>query len=74
MVLHVDSDTAYLVFLNVKSRVAGHFLSLTPPKHPLKPSPTSNGPILTECCTLQNVVAKAETGGIFHNAQTCLPL
>jgi hypothetical protein len=78
MVLHVDSDAAYLVLPNAKSRIAGHyFLSSTPPKHPLKPSPQPNGPILTECRTLRNVVAsaaEAETGGLFHNAQTTLPI
>jgi hypothetical protein len=78
MVLHVDSDAAYLVLPNAKSRIAGHYyLSATPPKPPLKPSPPLNGPILTECRTLRNVVAsaaEAETGGLFHNAQTCLPI
>jgi hypothetical protein len=78
MILHADSDAAYLVLPNAKSRIAGHFyLSATPPDLPLKPTPPPNGPILTECRTLRNVVAsaaEAETGGLFHNAQTCIPI
>jgi hypothetical protein len=39
MVLHVDSDAAYLVLPNAKSRIAGHYyLSAMPLKAPLKPS------------------------------------
>jgi len=39
MVLHVDSDAAYIVLPNARSRYAGHFfLGDTPPPPPTKPS------------------------------------
>lgn len=78
MQLHVDSDAAYLVLPKARSRGAGHFYlsnrtisgvtTLTPPK---------NGPILTECVTLRNVMtyaAEAETGTLHHNAIADVPL
>jgi hypothetical protein len=78
MILHDDSNAAYLVLPNAKSHITGQFyLSTTPPPLPLKPSPPSNSPILTECRTFCNVVAsaaEAETDGLFHNAQTCIPI
>ena len=70
MKLHVETDAAYLVLPNVRSRVAGHFyLSAFPTPNKKYPG-NSNAPILTECYTLKNVVssaAEAECGGIFHN-------
>ena len=75
MCLHVDSDAAYLVLPKARSRLAGnYFLSDLPkPNTLIRP----NGPILTECKTIQTVVAsaaEAKTYGIFHNAQTALPI
>ena len=50
MVLHVDSDAAYLVLPQARSRFAGHFfLSSKLPPPPLKASPPPNNPIHTEC-------------------------
>ena len=70
MKLAVDSDAAYLVLPNAKSRVAGHFYLEAKP-FPNKAYPGKhNAPLLTECYTLKNVVssaAEAECGGIFHN-------
>ena len=70
MTLKVDSDAAYLVLPNAKSRVAGHFYLEANPQ-PNKAYPGKhNAPLLTECYTLKNVVssaAEAECGGIFHN-------
>ena len=70
MKLQVESDAAYLVLPNAKSRVAGHLYLLafhTPNKtYPQK----YNAPIHTECNTLKNIVSSAaevECGGIFHN-------
>ena len=74
MILNVDSDAAYLVQPQAKSRIAGYFhLSNlpTPTQHP-----TVNGAILIECKTLRHVVAsaaEAETAGVFHNAQMAIP-
>ena len=65
MLLHVDSDAAYLVVEGAKSRIAGHyFLS--------SKNPTHNGPLHTLCRLLKTVVAsaaEAETVGLFQNAQ-----
>ena len=76
MILHVDSDAVYLVHDGARSRIAGHYiLSSYPPPAPQIPRKAPNASILIECKTLRNVVAsaaEAETGGLFHNAQTIL--
>ena len=76
--LHIDSDAAYLVQPQASSRVAGHFyLSDKIPLETPTPNPTPNGPILTECCTVRNIIslaAVAETIGIFHNANVAVPI
>ena len=75
MILHIDSDAAYLVLPKARSRIAG-FYQLS--DHPSKTkNPTRNLPILIECKTLRHVVAsaaEAEVAGIFHNAQTAIPI
>jgi hypothetical protein len=68
MILHIDTDAAYLVMPNAKSRIAGYYYLSTDTTNP-----PHNGPILVLCKTLQHVVAsaaEAETAGIFFNAQT----
>ena len=76
MCLSLDSDAAYLVQPQARSRYAGYFfLSNRSPPLPLKPQSKFNGPILVECKTLRGVVssaAEAETGGVFHNGQTAI--
>ena len=75
MMLQVDSDAAYLVQPQAKSRIAGYFQLNNLPKS--TPHPTVNGAILVECKTLRHVVAsaaEAETAGVFHNAQTAIPI
>ena len=77
MILHVDSDTAYLVQDRAHRRIAGHYiLSSHPTLAPQIPHKTPNAPILVKCKTLQHVVAltaEAENGGgLFNNAQTIL--
>ena len=75
MALHVDTDAAYLAMPNARSRIVGHYYLSDHPETTKSPKP--NGPILTECRTLQHVVAsaaEAETAGIFHNARTALPI
>jgi len=78
MVLHIDSDAAYLVMPGTKSRIAGHFfLSNRPPMALSKVTPLPNGAILTKYRTLRHVVAsaaEAETSGIFLNAQVAIPI
>ena len=71
MILAGESDAAYLVMPNAKSRIAGYF-HLT--NQDLK---LLNGAILVECQTLKHVVgsaAEAETGGLFYNAQQAVVL
>jgi len=72
MILHVDSDAAYLILQGAKSRIAGYFfLSDKIPPPPTIPNPRLNGPILVECKLLRHVVAssaEAETAGLFFNA------
>ena len=75
MVLHVDSDAAYLVLPEARSRMASHYFLSSDPTVTRTVLP--NGPILTECCTIKHVVAssaEAETSALFHNAQTALPI
>ena len=73
MVLHVDSDPAYLTMPEARSYYAEHFyLSDWPSPNPMKPNPKGNGPIHTECKTIRNVVSsavEAETCGTFNNGK-----
>ena len=70
-------DAAYLVLLKARSRITGHFYlsDHPPPTDTLKPK--LNGPILTVCQTLKNVMdsaAEAERGGMFLNGQNMVPI
>ena len=69
----MDSDAAYLVQNQARSRIAGYYiLSTYPSPAPSIPKPAPNVPILIECKTLRTVVAsaaEAEAGGLFHNGQ-----
>ena len=70
MILHVDSDAAYLVLPRAHSRLAGHFFLSDSPS--LTRTVPLNGTILKECKTIHHVVssaAEAEITGLFHNAQ-----
>ena len=72
MILHVDSDAAYLVAPNAKSRIAGYYYLGDRPE---KKSNKINGAVLVECRYLKHVVAsaaEAETGGLFHNCQNAI--
>jgi hypothetical protein len=71
MQLQVDSDDAYLVLPQAKSRYAGFFYLGTP--HSTKGK--LNGAILVPCKSIRSVVAsaaEAETGGLFHNGQEAI--
>ena len=75
MILHADSDAAYLVMPKARSRIAGYFYMSDHPNIIFPPK--LNAPVLVECKTLRHVVAsaaEAETGGLFYNAQTVLPI
>ena len=73
MQLTIDSDAAYLIAPQARSRIAGYYQLNT--GHPTATS--TNGAIHIECKTLRHVVAssaEAETAGVFHNAQIAIPL
>ena len=60
IVLHVDSDDAYIVFPNVCSHTVGHlFLRIFPPPKPSKLNPKQNGSILSEVKAINNIVSSA---------------
>ena len=76
MCLHIDTDAAYLVAPNSKSRVAGYFYLSDNPST-LKSTPTFNAAIHVECRLLRHIVssaAEAETAGIFTNCQAAIPI
>ena len=77
MILHVDSDAAYLVLPNAKSRYAGYFyLSDMPPAHG-DPNPKLNAPIHINCRIFRNTLSSSsecETGGVFFNCQEAIPI
>ena len=73
MILYIESDAAYLVLPQARSRVASilYLGNATTGRPPL------NGAIQVICKTLQYVVssvAKAETGGIFIGGQQAVPI
>ena len=70
MRLTLDTDAAYLVQPNARSRYAGYFY-LT------DDSNSSNGAVLVICRTLRGVMrsaAEAECAGVFHNSQEAIIL
>ena len=73
MILHVDSDAAYLVQPNARSRYAGYYYLGSQNST----NNTLNGAVLVICRTIRNVVAsaaEAETGGLFGNGQEIIPI
>ena len=78
MILHVESDAAYLVLPKARSRYAGFFhLADHPPDPPALPNPTINGAVNVDCKAIRNVVgsaAEAETAGLYFNAQRTIPI
>ena len=59
MILHVDTDAAYLVLPQAKSRIAGYFYLSNLPSNFEKPHAKFNGAIHVECRTLKYVAASA---------------
>ena len=77
MILYVDSNAAYLVLPNARSRYAGHFYLNNTPQNPTCPRPPRNCPIHTECKAIRSVVAsaaEAETTGVFGNSEIAIPI
>ena len=77
MILHVDSDAAFLVAPKARSRVAGFYYCGDTYTKNTTPHSKLNGPVHIECKTLKHVVtsaAEAETGGLFHVCQKAVQL
>ena len=73
MIIYIESDTAYFVLPQARSR----FVSIFCLSNATSGRPPLNGAIQVICNTLQNVVsstAKAETGGIFIGNQQAVPI
>ena len=61
MILHVESDAAYLFMLDDCSRIAGNYYLINHPTNTTNPSGVKpNGLILIKCNTLQHAVGFAE--------------
>ena len=77
MMLHIDSDAAYLILPGAKSRVAEFFHLSNASETQHTPSPLLNDTIHIECKALRHVVssaAEAEMAALFHNAKTALEI
>ena len=75
MILHVDSDAAYLVAPKARRRIAGYFHLSDHPN--IKKPPKLNGAILVECKILRHVVsssAESEVAGIYQNYGIATPI
>ena len=73
MRLTADTDAAYLVQPNARSRFAGYFYLADDSQSPS----TTNGAVLVICRTLHGVLrsaAEAECAGVFHNSQEAIIL
>ena len=69
--------SVYLVLLEACSLIAGYYYFANRMLDYSKGNPTTNGPILTECKTLKNMVSssdQAKTCVTFKNAQNVTPL
>ena len=75
MIMHVDSDAAYLVAPGAKSRIAGYYYLSD---HPKKSTfPQLNPPFHVVCKFIKHVVAsaaEAKTAGLFFNAHNIVSL
>ena len=77
MVLHIESDAAYLVAPKARSRIGGFYYCGSAYTKPLQSTEKINGPVHVECKILRRVVssaAEAETAGIFVNCQTAIDM
>jgi len=77
MVLTVDTDVAYFVLPDARSRYTWYFYLSDHLKNYHTSIPKMNGTILIICKSLKGVVcsaAEAETGDLFRNAQSAIPI
>ena len=77
MQLYIDSDAAYLVLHQARSRGAGHFYFSNKLKNTTQiPTPTPNGHVLTYCVILRNVMSTAaeeEVGTVHFYGKIAIP-
>jgi hypothetical protein len=80
MILHIDSDVAYLSMPKAHSPIGGHHYLSSNSHDPSKANtvdPPPSGPIHTVCHKLRHIMAsaaKAEVGGLFVNGQDAMPI
>ena len=77
MVLHIDTDAAFLVQPQAKSRVAGYYFMGSKIVNDGVPETKLNAPILVQVKTLRYTVgsaAEAEIGGLYTRGQTAIPI
>ena len=75
MILTMETDAAYLVLPQARSRAAAWFILGNDPN--THKQPMTNAPVHVMCNTIKNVMAsaaEAETGGIFMATQRACPL
>ena len=75
MILSMETDAAYLVLPQARSRAAAWFIFGNDPNTHNKPM--TNAPVHVMCNTIKNVMASAaetETGGIFMATQRACPI
>ena len=77
MVLHINTDAAFLVQPQAKSRVAGYYFMRSEIVNNVDPETKLNAPILAKIKTLRYIVgsaAEAEIGGLYTRGQTAVPI
>ena len=75
MILHVDSDAAYLVATKARRRIAGYFHLSDHPN--ITKYPKLNGAKLVECKTPRHMVyssSESKVSGIYHNSGIAIPI
>ena len=76
--LYINSDAAYIVLPNVRSRSAEHFyISDNYTNMTSTPHTKPNGSSLTECTTLRNFilsVAEDEVSTVHHHGKAAIPV
>ena len=75
MVLHVDSNAAYLVLPNARSRIARYYYLFHHPKKAI--TPILNRVILIEYkarCHIVSLSAEVETADVFYNTHIAIPI